>query len=158
MIDLAERRAVPVPDRDSAPYWAALAHGRLELQHCRDCGHWTWPARAICSGCHGENLVWEPVKGTGEVHSWVVTHQVYAPDFVDLVPYTVVLVRLDEQDDILIPGRLLSDVEETQRSTGRTPGSAEQSRPEQPVHQGLRVRAAPEQITDEIGQLHWQAE
>ena len=25
MIDLAERRAVPVPDRDSAPYWAALA-------------------------------------------------------------------------------------------------------------------------------------
>ena len=77
------------------------------------------------------------MKGTGEVHSWVVTHQVYAPDFVDLVPYTVVLVRIDEQDDILIPGRLVSDGE---------------------VHQGLRVRAAPEQITDEIGQLHWTAD
>jgi hypothetical protein len=71
------------------------------------------------------------------VHSWVVTHQVYAPDFVDLVPYTVVLVRIDEQDDILIPGRLLSDVE---------------------VRQGLRVRAAPEQITDEVGQLHWEVD
>ena len=137
MVDVAERRTVPVPDRDSAPYWAALAEGRFELQHCRDCGRWTWPARAICSGCHGENLVWEPVKGTGEVHSWVVTHQIYAPDFVDLVPYTVVLVRVDEQDDILIPGRLLSDVE---------------------VHQGLRVRAVPEQITDEVGQLHWEAD
>ena len=137
MIDLAERRAVPVPDRDSAPYWAALAAGRLDLQHCRDCGHWTWPARAICSGCHGENIGWNSVSGDGTVHSWVVTHQIYAPDFVDLVPYTVVLVRLDEQDDILIPGRLLSDVE---------------------VHQGLRVRAAPEQITDEVGQLHWEAE
>jgi uncharacterized OB-fold protein len=137
MTQVTERRTVPVPDRDSAPYWAALAQGRFELQHCRDCGRWTWPARAICSGCHGENLVWEPVKGAGEVHSWVVTHQVYAPDFVDLVPYTVVLVRIDEQDDILIPGRLLSDVE---------------------LHQGLRVRAVPEQITDEVGQLHWTAD
>ena len=47
MVDVAERRAVPVPDRDSAPYWAALAQGRFELQHCRDCGHWNAPARAI---------------------------------------------------------------------------------------------------------------
>ena len=137
MVDVAERRAVPVPDRDSAPYWAALADGRLEIQHCRDCGHWTWPARAICSGCHGENLAWEPVSGGGTVHSWIVTHQIYAPDFVDLVPYTVVLVRLDEQDDILIPGRLLSAVD---------------------PHQGMKVRAAPERITDEVGQLHWEAD
>ena len=46
------------------------------------------------------------------------------------------LKRLDEQDDILIPGPLLSDVE---------------------AHQGLRVRAAPERLTDEIGQLNWEA-
>lgn len=137
MADVAERRTVPVPDRDSAPYWAALADGRLKLQHCRDCGRWTWPARAICSGCYGENLVWEPVSGAGEVHSWVVTHQIYAPEFVDLVPYTVVMVRIDEQDDILIPGRFLSDVD---------------------VRQGLRVCAVPERITDEIGQLHWQVD
>jgi hypothetical protein len=55
---------------------------------------------------------------------------------VDAVPYTVALVRIDEQDDILIPGRLSSDVE---------------------VHQGLRVRAVTEQVADEIGVLHWQA-
>ena len=137
MVDVADRRAVGVPDRESAPYWAALANGRFELQHCRDCGRWTWPARAICSGCHGENLDWEAVSGTGEVHSWVVTHQVYAPDFVDLVPYTVVLVRIDEQDDILIPGRLVSEVD---------------------VQQGLRVRAMPERITDDVGELLWTAE
>jgi hypothetical protein len=137
MANVKERRAVPVPDRDSAPYWSALAGGRLELQHCRDCGHWSWPVRALCSGCQGENLAWEAVKGTGAVHSWIVTHQVYAPDFVDLVPYTVALVRIDEQDDILIPGRLVSDVE---------------------VHQGLRVRAAPERVTDDVGVLNWEAE
>jgi uncharacterized OB-fold protein len=131
------RRIAPVPDRDSAHYWAALARGALELQRCRDCGHWTWPPRPICSGCHGESLAWEPVKGTGEVYSWVVSHRAYTPDFSALVPYTIALVRIDEQDDILIPGRLLSEAA---------------------VYQGLRVRAAPEPLTDEVGVLNWAAE
>ncbi len=137
MSDLASRRTVPVPDRDSAPYWAALAEGRFVLQHCRDCGRWTWPARPLCSGCHGDNLAWEDARGTGEVYSWVVTHQPYAPELVHEVPYVVALVRVDEQDDILIPGRLRSDVD---------------------VHQGLRVRAAPERVTDDVGVLHWEAQ
>ena len=132
-----DRSMMPVPDRDSMPYWAALAKGALQLQHCRDCGHWTWPPRPICSGCQGESLAWEPVKGTGEVYSWVVTHEAYAPEFFALVPYTVALVRIDEQADILIPGRLLSN------------GA---------VYQGLRVRAAPEQLTDEVGRLNWEVD
>jgi uncharacterized OB-fold protein len=136
MTDVAPRRTVPVPDRDSAPYWAALADGRFALQHCRDCGRWTWPARPICSGCHGDHLEWEDAQGTGEVYSWVVTHQPYAPELVEAVPYVVALVRVDEQDDILVPGRLRSDAE---------------------VHQGMRVRVAPERVTDEIGVLHWEA-
>jgi uncharacterized OB-fold protein len=134
---MADQRVVPIPDRDSGPYWAALAEGHIELQRCRDCGHWTWPPRPICSGCQGDHLVWEPVQGTGEVHSWIVTHQVYAPGFAALVPYTTVLVRIAEQEDILIPGLLVSDVQ---------------------VHQGLRVRAAPERVTETIGQLNWEAE
>jgi uncharacterized OB-fold protein len=130
----------PVPDRDSAPYWSALAEGRLELQHCSDCRRWTWPPRPICSGCQGENMAWEAVAGTGEVHSWIVTHQAYAPAFVELVPYTTVLVRLDEQDDILIPGPLICEGSETE------------------IHQGLRVRAVTERVADSIGQLAWTAD
>ena len=59
------------------------------------------------------------------------------PAFAALVPYTTVLVRLDEQDDILIPGRFLSDVE---------------------PHQGMRVRAVAEKLTEELGELNWIAE
>jgi uncharacterized OB-fold protein len=128
---------LPLPDRDSEPYWAALAGGRLEIQHCRECGHWTWPPRPICSFCQSENLAWQAVNGTGEVHSWVVTHNVYSPAFARLVPYTTVLVRLDEQADILIPGRFRSDVE---------------------LRQGLRVRAVTEALTDSIGELSWEAD
>ena len=128
---------VPVPDRDSARYWAALAEGHLEIQHCRECGHWTWPPRPICSNCQSDNLGFERVAATGEVHSWVVTHRPYFPGLAELVPYTIVLVRLDEQADILIPGRLVSDVE---------------------VHQGMRVRAVPEKLTDEVGDLLWKVD
>lgn len=133
-IAVSPPRPHPQPDRDTAPYWAALADGRFELQHCAHCGRWTWPARPICSGCHGDDLAWEAPSGTGEVYSWVVTHQPYGPDLAALVPYTIVLVRLDEQDDLLLPGRLLSAVE---------------------VHQGLRVRAVPERVSDDVGVLSW---
>jgi uncharacterized OB-fold protein len=134
---MPESQLLPIPDRDSEHYWAALAAGQLEIQQCRDCGHWTWPPRPICSNCQGENLSWEPTRGTGEVHSWITTHNVYSAAFAKLVPYTTVLVRLDEQADILIPGRFVSDVE---------------------LRQGLRVRVCAEALTDQIGDLTWAAQ
>jgi uncharacterized OB-fold protein len=126
----------PIPDRDSEHYWEALGQGRFELQRCGDCRHWTWPPRPVCSGCHGERLGWEEVSGTGEVHGWIVTHQVYGPGYGALVPYTVVLVRLDEQPDLLVPGRFTSEVE---------------------VHQGLRVRVVCQPVGDGLGVPEWEA-
>jgi uncharacterized OB-fold protein len=82
-------------------------------------------------------LTWEHVSGLGEVHSWIVTYQPYGPAFVDEVPYTVALVRLDEQLDLLIPGPFASDVN---------------------IHQGLRVHATPERVTDTVGVLTWTAD
>ena len=127
---------LPTPDRESAPYWQGLADGRFLLQRCTACGRWTWPSRPICSGCHGFDLEWVEAGGGGEVYSWIVTHQPYGPDLAELVPYTVALVRIDEQDDILIPGRYVGAVE---------------------IRQGLRVRAVAERATDDIGVLLWDA-
>ena len=75
------------------------------------------------------------MRGTGEVHSWVRPHRAFFPSLKELVPFTIVLVRLDEQDDILIPGRLLSEGE---------------------VHQGMRVRAVPIARTEEVGEVLWE--
>jgi uncharacterized OB-fold protein len=134
--ELVRSRTIPAPDRDSGPYWNALAGGRFVVQRCADCHRWTWPARPICSGCHGDNLDWAVPSGEGAVYSWVVTHQPYAPDLATIVPYTIALVRIDEQDDILIPGRYVSDVA---------------------ISEGLRVCADAEPVTDEIGVLNWTA-
>lgn len=133
---MTDTRIVPLPDQDSERYFAALAEGRLELQQCLECGHWTWPPRPVCSFCQSDDLAWRTVKGTGEIHSWVVTHNIYGPGFADLVPYTTVLVRLDEQADLLLPGRFLSDTD---------------------LRQGLRVRAVAERLADRLGELNWEA-
>ncbi len=134
---MAERLIKPITDRDSAPYWQALADGHFKVTHCRDCGHWTWPPRPICSGCHGGNLSLDEVKGRGEVFSWIVVHRSTSPDMMQYVPYVLALVRLDEQSDIYIPGRLISDKE---------------------VHRGMRVRVLTEKITDQVGDLAWTTE
>lgn len=136
MADAGVPRTLPTPDRDSAPYWKALADGRFLVLRCRQCGRWTWPPRPVCSGCHGDDLEWTAPSGRGSVYSWVVTHQPYGPDLARMVPYTVALVRLAEQDDILIPGRYV--------------GTAE-------IRQGLLVRAATEPVDEEIGLLVWDA-
>jgi uncharacterized OB-fold protein len=125
---------LPTADRESAPYWQALAEGRFLMQKCSACGRWTWPARPICSGCHGFDLEWVEASGGGEVYSWVVTHQPYGPDLAKLVPYVVALVRVDEQEDILIPGRYVGEAD---------------------VRQGLRVQAVTERVEDELGLLYW---
>ena len=134
MTTVGERRTLPTPDLDTAPYWKGLAEGRLLLQRCRDCRHYTWPARPICSGCHGDDIEWVEASGTGEVYSWIVTHQAYGPGLARMVPYTVVQVRLAEQSDILVPGRFVGDGD---------------------VHQGQRVRAVFEVVDDDIGLLCW---
>lgn len=133
---MTDSRVLPLPDQDSEPYFAALAEGRLDLQQCLECGHWTWPPRPICSFCQSDKLAWRTVKGTGEVHSWVVTHNVYGPGFAELVPYVTVLVRLDEQPDLLLPGRFLSGTH---------------------LYQGLRVRAVGEKLADQVGELNWES-
>jgi uncharacterized OB-fold protein len=134
---MSQRKVIPVPSRDTVPYWGALANGHLEVQHCQDCGKWTWPPRPLCSGCHGENMAFEQVKGTGEIFSWIVVHRSTTPDMMPYLPYTLALVRLDEQADIYIPGRLITDRE---------------------AHRGMRVRAVPEKITDTVGDLAWTPE
>ncbi len=99
-------KPLPTPDRDSAPYWDGVAAGELRLQRCSDCGAWRWPARAICDRCRSFAAEWVKASGLGTVVSWIRTHQVFIRSFENDVPYVTVEVRLDEQDDIRLIGRL----------------------------------------------------
>jgi uncharacterized protein len=95
-------RPVPRPDRDSEPWWAALARHELVQQRCDDCVAWRWPPRALCGRCGSLAWSWQPVSGRGTVASWIVNHHPFLPGTDP--PFTIVAVRLDEQDDIVMPG------------------------------------------------------
>lgn len=98
----------PMPDRDSQPYWDALARGEFRLQRCSDCKALRWPARALCNRCRSFEQAWEEVDANARIVSWVRTHQVFAPALRDAVPYRVVQVALDAQSDLLLIGGWLS--------------------------------------------------
>jgi hypothetical protein len=44
---------------------------------------------------------WEPASGRGTIVSWIVNRHAFSPAFAS--PYVVVSVRLDEQDDVVMP-------------------------------------------------------
>jgi hypothetical protein len=94
----------PEPDLDSRPFWEGLAAHELRLQRCRACGALRWPARALCNRCGSFDDEWIACDGRASVHSWIRTHQVFAPAFRDRVPYVVVEVALAVQPDIRMLG------------------------------------------------------
>ena len=95
-------RPLPRPDNDSLQWWEGLNDETLLLQQCRSCGRYRWPPRAICNSCGSLEGAWVEALGRGTVASWTVTHHAADPEV--NVPYVVVLVRCEEQDDIFIPG------------------------------------------------------
>jgi uncharacterized OB-fold protein len=91
-------------DRDTGPFFAAAAEGRLIYAACEDCNHGIHPPTPYCPHCGGARIAWRAASGTGTLHAFTtVMHQVH-PDYP--APYTVVLVTLDDTPDVRLAGRL----------------------------------------------------
>jgi len=96
----------PSPDVDTAPFWAATAAGQLAICRCQDCGLWLQPPLERCRACAGPT-VFEPVRGTGVISTFVIQRQAAVVGYFDKVPYAVALVDLDEQRGLRLPGRVV---------------------------------------------------
>ncbi|MEI7925153.1 MAG: OB-fold domain-containing protein [Chloroflexota bacterium] len=96
------RRVVPQPDALTQPFWDAAAEGKLVVQRCQACGFWSHPPRIMCNKCHSLDMKWEPVSGKGRLYTWSVMHMQSITGFEDRVPYTTLLVELDEQPKLLL--------------------------------------------------------
>jgi uncharacterized OB-fold protein len=83
------------PDIYSAPFFEALAAGRLSVQQCDQCGT-VQLGRPDCDTCGAPSPAWRPASGRGVVHSFTRMHMTYHPAFADLVPYFAGLVELEE--------------------------------------------------------------
>jgi uncharacterized OB-fold protein len=89
----------PAPRTDdpvTAPFWAALRDGRLDLQRCLQCDTVRAPPGPRCPHCGEAASCWHTMSGRAELVTWTVMHQRYFPDYGDGTPYAVLLVRLAE--------------------------------------------------------------
>ena len=81
-------------DGADAPYWQGLEEGRLMLPRCG--GTWMWPAGRRDGATGSDEVTWEEVPMRGTVYSWTRTHHRFGlTEALDL-PFTTVLVELDD--------------------------------------------------------------
>lgn len=88
-------KALPEPTPVTRPYWDALKAHELQLQHCDDCGRYTFYPRLRCEHCGKDALRWKRVSGRGTLHSYIINH-VAPPGWEQDVPYVVAVVKLEE--------------------------------------------------------------
>jgi uncharacterized OB-fold protein len=97
-----------VDDRDSEGFWAAARRHELAVLVCEPAGHVLHLPRQYCHRCDSFAVRWQPVAGRGTVHTWTVVEHAVDPAFP--VPYTIVLVELDDRPGVRfvsdLPGRV----------------------------------------------------
>lgn len=84
-------------DDDNRPFWEAVDEHRFVLQRCSNCDRYLQPPRPMCPECRSmDSLEWVESAGRGEIYSYVnfTTDRMAYPAM--KVPYSVVLVELEE--------------------------------------------------------------
>lgn len=98
MSDLPALR--PPFSAEAAPYWGAVAEGRLVLPVCDACDHTIWYPRAWCPVCGSPSVTWTPMSGGGTVYARTVIRKGMGP-WATAAPYVVAYVELEEGPRIL---------------------------------------------------------
>jgi uncharacterized protein len=78
--------------------------GGLRYQCCSDCAAAQSLSRFACHRCGSEHLAWRDAAGSGTVYAVTVVTRAPSEAFRALVPYTLVLVDLDEGARVMAHG------------------------------------------------------
>ena len=89
-------RPMPEPSALTQAYWDGIAAGEIRLQCCDGCGALRHYPRLLCNRCYSDTYHWIAASGRGHVQSWTVAHHPYHAAFVTEVPFTLVIVDLEE--------------------------------------------------------------
>lgn len=97
----------PVDDPLAGPFFTAAAEGRLVVQRCNSCSELRWPPLVGCPECRGRDSTWVDIAPSGTIWSFVVYHRAFQAALKDQIPYTVLMVQLDDGPHIV--GRLVDE-------------------------------------------------
>ncbi len=109
-------RPMPVPTRESQPYWDGMREHRLMLQHCSSCGKARHYPRPVCPHCYSMESEFKEAPLTGKIHTWTVCHHPFNFFFKVEAPYIVALVDMDAGVRVNAP---LSGVSEADLKIGK---------------------------------------
>jgi uncharacterized OB-fold protein len=111
------------------PYWEHARAGRLVTQRCGACARRWHPPLPACPHCHGTDIGWHEVSGTGAVYTYTVVRHATHAALADRIPYVIAIVELTEGP------RVVTGI------TGCDPRD---------VRAGMPVRVRFEAVTDEV--------
>lgn len=77
-------------------YRAAAERGELSAQQCTNCSWVRFPPSSFCPRCLESNDSWIVLSGNATIWSAIRIHKQYFRDGRREVPYTVILVELEE--------------------------------------------------------------
>ena len=122
---------------------AFFTSGRMLLQHCTSCDYIQHPPEDVCHRCQGMEFDTREFGSMGTIYSYTVVRHAVDPMLAEEVPYTVVLVALDEVPHVRVVGNLRN------------------CQPDN-VHIGMRVEAVWSEVTDPDSEIcllipEWQA-
>lgn len=98
-------RVLPAIDDTNEFFWSSGEDGQLRFLRCRSCGYYLHPPGPRCPACGGDELVPEPVSGSGTVFSYTVNHHPWAGD---TEPWIIAIVDLPEQDDLRLTTNIVN--------------------------------------------------
>ena len=88
-------RPMPVPTRESQPYWDGMREGRFMLQHCASCGKVRHYPRPVCPHCFSMESEFKEAPTGGTIHAWTVCHHPFNFFFKAQSPFIVALVDME---------------------------------------------------------------
>jgi uncharacterized protein len=89
-------KPVPVPTKETQPYWDGCKQHELRVQKCAVCGHHQFYPRLYCTTCMSDRVEWVKTSGRATVLSYTIIYRPVTQAFAGNVPYVVAMVTLDE--------------------------------------------------------------
>lgn len=87
----------PSPTAATAAFWEACNRGELQIPHCQACDRLFYYPRTRCPHCGGDRLDTRRAAGGGRIFAFTHVHvSFYGPTWESQLPYTPVLIDLDE--------------------------------------------------------------
>ncbi len=124
--------------------WEGTRRGELRMQRCSVTGRLIFPPRPVSPWAAGAETEWTTVSGRGSIWSFVVPHPPLLPPFLDLAPYNVILVALDEDPNVRLVGNLIA----------REGGEINEIDPSN-IEIGAPVRAVFDRVSEDIHLPRW---